>query len=300
MQDSEKPMSGKICLVTGATSGIGAATALLLARQGATVIGVGRNPEKCSSGVDEIRRAGGNPSIEFMLADLSVQSEIHELARQFKEKHQRLDVLINNAGARFSSRLLSADGYEMTFALNHLGYFLLTNLLLDELKRSGRARIINVASGAHWGCPGIDFDDLQGEKRFSGKEAYAQSKLANLLFTYELNRQLKGTGVTVNAADPGNVMTRFSRNNGLISWARHIIGSLKGGNLVGPREGAKTSVYLASSPEVDGMSGKCFFNKQIVESSNVSYDADAARRLWEISLDLVNLKTARNRNGNFS
>jgi len=280
-------MTGRICLVTGATSGIGAATALLLAGQGATLIGVGRDPKKCSSTVDKIKTATGNPSVEFLLADLSVQSEICALARQIKERHQRLDVLINNAGARFSRRLVSSDGFEMTFALNHLGYFLLTCLLLDELKRSGRGRIINIASAAHRSCPGINFEDLQGEKNYSGKAAYAQSKLANLLFTYELHRQLQGTGVTANAVDPGNVMSGFSRNNGALSWTRHLFGSLRSGGLSRPREAAKTSVYLASSTEVEGLSGNYYYRKRSVNSSGVSYDAALARRLWKVSLELV-------------
>lgn len=280
-------MTGKICLVTGATSGLGAATALLLAEQGATVIGVGRDPKRCSRGVDRIKAATGNPSVEFLRADLSLQSEIGELARQIKKRHERLDVLINNAGARFSRRLVSADGLEMTFALNHLGYFLLTCLLLDELKRSGHGRIINIASAAHRSCPGIKFEDLQGGQEYDGKEAYAQSKLANLLFTYELDRQLRGTGVTANAVDPGNVVSGFSRNNGIISWARHLFGSLRSGGLSGARQAAKTGVYLASSPEVQGVSGNYYYLKRIVNSSAVSYDADLARRLWRVSLELV-------------
>lgn len=289
MQDREQPMAGKICLVTGATSGIGAATALFLAGQGARVVGVGRNREKCTRTNKKIILATGN-AVEFLLADLSVQSQVHELARLFKRNHGRLDVLVNNAGARFLSRSVSADGFEMTFALNHLASFLLTNLLLAELKGSGHGRIINVASDAHAACTGINFDDLQGEKRFEGKEAYAQSKLATLLFTYQLVRELEGTGITVNAVDPGNVISGFSRNNGLVSWASHIIGSLLSGNLVGPAEGANTSIYLATSPEVDSVSGNYFRDKKATRSSKVSYDADAARRLWEVSLELTHLK----------
>ncbi|HEY5512499.1 MAG TPA: SDR family oxidoreductase [Geomonas sp.] len=290
MHDRDKSMSGKICMVTGATSGIGAATALSLAQLGATVIVVGRNLGKCTSSCEEIRRVAGRVSVESMVADLSVQDEIHGLAERFKGKYRRLDVLINNAGARFLSRSLSADGYEMTFALNHLGCFILTNLLLKELLTSGHGRIVNVASGSHRSCTGMNFDDLQGAGSYHGKEAYAQSKLANLLFTYELSRQLEGTGLTVNALDPGNVLTNFSRNNGWLSWIRHIVGSLRAGGLIGPAEGAKTSVYLASSPEVDGISGKYFSNRMMVNSSDVSYDADAARRLWDISLELAKFK----------
>jgi retinol dehydrogenase-12 len=279
---------GKVCLITGATSGIGAATALSFAREGATVIGTGRNPGKCRRSAEHIIRATGNPRVEFLLADLSVQCEVHALATRFRSRYSRLDVLVNNAGARFSSRLVSADNYEMTFALNHMGYFLLTGLLLHELKKSGQGRIINVASGAHRGCTGINFEDLQSERGYDGKAAYAQSKLANLLFTYELDRLLKRAGlpITVNAVDPGNVLTRFSRNNGLISWARHIIGSLRSGSLVGPTEGAKTIVYLALSPQIGGASGGYFASCKLAQSSEASLDTEAARRLWQINTEL--------------
>ena len=291
MLDSAADMTGRICLVTGATSGLGAATALALARLGASVIVVGRDPVKCSASVDAIRRSTGNACVEPMLADLSVQEEIHRLARQFKEKYPRLDVLINNAGARFLSRGLTAEGNEMTFALNHLGYFILSSLLLKELLSGTRSRIINVASESHRNCVGINFDDLQGARYYNGKEAYAQSKLANLLFTYELARQLDGTGLTVNALEPGNVLTNFSRNNGWLSWARHILGSLRSGSLVGPGEGAKTIVYLAASPEVEGISGHYFSRGEVVTSSEQSRDVAAARRLWDISQQLANFKT---------
>jgi len=227
-----------------------------------------------------------------MHADLSEQDQIHALADRFKGKYRRLDVLINNAGGRFLSRSLTANGYEMTFALNHLGYFILTNLLLKELLTGTRGRIINVASESHRSCSGINFDDLQGEQNYHGKEAYAQSKLANLLFTYELARQLDGTGLTVNALEPGNVWSNFSRNNGWLSWARHIAGSLRSGSLVGPKEGASTGIYLAASPEVAGISGKYFSRGKMIASSGPSYDPAAARRLWEISLVLARFKTA--------
>jgi NAD(P)-dependent dehydrogenase (short-subunit alcohol dehydrogenase family) len=290
MRPDQGSMAGKICIVTGATSGIGEATALALAQQGATLVAVGRNARKCAATLEKLKSETGNPCVEFLQADLSSQREIRELASQFRRRHQRLDVLINNAGARFASREVSADGLEMTLALNHLGYFLLTNLLLDELQRSGQGRVVNVASGSHWGCPGINFDDLQSERGYSGKSAYAQSKLAVVLFTYELARRLKGSGTTANAADPGNVISGFCRNNGLIGWARHLIGSLKAGNLAGPEEGAKTSVYLASSGEVSRSSGRYFVRGKEVPSSKASYDVEAAHRLWEVSAQLVGLK----------
>ena len=276
-------------MVTGATSGIGEATALGLAKQGADVIVVGRNPRKGADTVSKIKSKTGNSSVKFMLADLSSQKDIHRLAEQFKSNYQRLDVLVNNAGGKFLSRQETVDGYEMTFALNHLAYFMLTNLLFVPLKASGKARIINVSSGAHSGCLKINFDDLQFKKGYIGKKAYEHSKLANILFTYELARRLKGTGIIVNAVHPGGVITNFCKNNGWVSWAKHVVAHLLARNLVGPTEGAKTSVYLATSPDVEGVSGRYFSNLKETHSSNASYDEDAARRLWDVSLELTGL-----------
>jgi len=275
-------------MVTGATSGIGAAIALALAKQGATTIVVGRSQIKCEKTVSRIKANTGNSLIDYLLADLSSQKDIRQLSEQVKSRHNRLDVLINNAGAKFVSRMETVDGYEMSFALNHLAYFLLTNLLLDLLKES-EARIINVSSRAHGGCPGINFDDLQSEKGYIGKQAYAQSKLANILFTHELSRRLEGTGITVNALHPGGVATNFCRNNGWISWLKHITAHILARNLVGPAEGAKTSVYLATSQEVEGISGKYFSDQKQVPSSDASYDKEAAKRLWNVSLELTGL-----------
>lgn len=276
-------------MVTGATSGIGAATAMALARMGATIIVIGRNEKKCKRTVKKIQSSTGNSSVAYLLADLSSQKDIRQLSEQFKSQYQRLDILINNAGAKFVSRQETIDGYEMSFALNHLAYFMLTNLLLDHLKRSEETRIINVSSGSHGGCSQINFDDLQSKKGYVGKKAYAQSKLANLLFTYELTRRLKGTRVTANALEPGGVATNFCRNNGLISWLKHITAHILARNLIGPAEGAKTGVYLATSPEVKGVSGKYFSEQKMVASSSASYDKDAARRLWGVSLRLTGL-----------
>lgn len=286
-------MTGKICMVTGATSGIGKATALALAQQGATTIVVGRNQKRCRQTFNRIKNKTGNSLVEYLLVDLSSQRDIRQLSDQFKKKYQHLDVLINNAGAKILSRQVTVDGYEMTFALNHLAYFLLTNLFLDLLKKSGKARIINVSSGAHGGCSGIKYDDLQSEKGYIGKQAYAQSKLANVLFTYELSRRLEGTGVTVNALTPGGVATNFCKNNGWISWLKHVTAHLKARDLIGPKEGAKTSVYLAISPEVEGVTGKYFSNQKPVRSSDASYDKEAAERLWNVSLELTGLSESR-------
>jgi NAD(P)-dependent dehydrogenase (short-subunit alcohol dehydrogenase family) len=286
---SQQSMAGKTCLVTGATSGIGKATAQVLAELGAVVVIVGRNQKRCQETIKHIRKRTGNPHADYLLADLSSQGQLRKLADEVKRNFQRLDVLINNAGAKFVSCEQTVDGYEMTFALNHLAYFLLTNLLIEPLKASAKARVINVSSGAHAACHGINFDDLQGQKNYNGKQAYAQSKLANLLFTYELARRLEGTRITANALTPGGVITNFGRNNGWISWGKHVAAHLLARNLVGPKKGAQTSIYLATSSEVEGMSGKYFSNMKTVQSSKASYDSSAAKRLWQVSLDLTGL-----------
>ena len=294
MKNSAKPMRGKICMVTGATSGIGLATARALARMGATTIVVGRNPQKCERVSKRIRAETENPEIEWMLADLSCQKDILCLAEQFKARYDRLDVMVNNAGARFLTRCTTVDGIEMTLSLNHLAYFMLCQLTLEQLKASDGGRIVNVASEAHRGAT-INFDDIQYAESYVGKQAYSQSKLANILFTYELAGRLNNSGVTVNAMAPGNVFTNFSRNNGWISWAKHVVSSLLARNLVGPNKGADTVVYLATAPEADNVSGKYFINRKQVPSSPASYDQENSKRLWDVSLRLTTPQTgARN------
>jgi NAD(P)-dependent dehydrogenase (short-subunit alcohol dehydrogenase family) len=290
MTEKAGPMSGKLCMVTGATSGIGAATAHALAEQGADVVIVGRNEKKCIDRTQKIMKTANNTSVDYFVADLSLQKDIYRLADQFKRKHRVLDVLVNNAGGKFVEQQMTAEGFELSFALNHLGYFLLTNLLLPELKASKQGRIVNVASGSHSGCSKINFDDLQSRDGYVGKAAYAQSKLANLLFTYELARRLEGTGVTVNALEPGGVISGFCRNNGWVSWGKHVVAHILKGNLVGPEEGARTSVYLASSPDVAAVSGKYFSGMKAVQSSGASYDVEGAKRLWRVSLEMTGLK----------
>jgi NAD(P)-dependent dehydrogenase (short-subunit alcohol dehydrogenase family) len=276
-------MAGKVCLLTGATAGIGAVTARVLAERGATLFAVGRNPQKCAALVQELRQRTGNSAAEFFIADLSKQSDIRALARQVLDRCPRIDVLINNAGAIFFQRRLSADGIEMTFALNHLGYFLLTDLLLDRLKASAPARIVNVASAAHSRAT-LDFGDLQNERRYRGFRTYCRSKLANVLFTYELARRLAGSGVTANALHPGIVATRFAADGGWRGSALRLAVSVLG---VSPEKGARTMIYLATSPDVQGVSGKYFAKEQAVASAPASHDEAAARRLWEISERLV-------------
>jgi NAD(P)-dependent dehydrogenase (short-subunit alcohol dehydrogenase family) len=267
-------------MVTGATAGIGEVTARELARMGATLIGVGRNPEKCQATAQQIKAETGNPDVTFMVADLSSQAEVRRLAEEFKRQYQRLHVLVNNAGAVFNRRQESVDGIEMTMALNHLNYFLVTHLLLDLLKASAPARIVNVSSDAHQPAR-INFDDIEARTRYSGWTMYGQSKLANVLFTYELSRRLEGTGVTVNALHPGFVATNFGHNNG--SLMRMGMKLLQRFAARTPAQGAETSIYLASSPDVEGVTGKYFSDRRAVQSSAASYDQAAARKLWEWS-----------------
>jgi NAD(P)-dependent dehydrogenase (short-subunit alcohol dehydrogenase family) len=282
-------MQRKVCLITGATAGIGLVTAQALAQQGATLVLVGRNPEKCAATVEQLKQQSGNSQIDFLVADLALQSEVRRLADQFCQRYRRLDVLINNAGAHFMQRRETAEGIEMTFALNHLSYFLLTHLLLETLKASAPARIVNVASDAHTGAK-LDFADLQNRQHYGGVgfQPYAQSKLANILFTYELARRLEGSGVTVNTLHPGFVATNFATNNGwfarfLMKWLLHRFA-------ISPEEGAQTTIYLATSPEVEGVTGKYFVQKKATTSSPASYDQAAARQLWTISAEMTGLE----------
>lgn len=278
-------MGEKVCLITGATSGIGKATAMGLASMGASVVMVGRDRAKGEAALAEIRERSANASVELMLADLSSQEEIRRLADEFKEAYPRLDVLVNNAGVIRSKRVTTADGIEMTFAVNHLAQFLLTDLLLDVLKASAPSRIVNVASGEQRNGT-IDFDDLQGENGYKTAKAYSQSKLANVLFTYELARRLEGTGVTANCLHPGVVGTNLGSGvSGVFGFTVRALGPL----MKSPEKGAETSIYLASSPEVEGVSGRYFVKKAETRSSEVSHDQSLARRLWEVSADLTNL-----------
>jgi NAD(P)-dependent dehydrogenase (short-subunit alcohol dehydrogenase family) len=278
-------LGGKVCLITGATSGIGLVAARELVRRGARVVLVGRSPARAEAAVSLVRSATGNPDVEFLLADLSSQQQVRELARQFRAKYPRLDVLVNNAGGIWMRRELTVDGIERTFAVNHLAYFLLTNLLLDTLTPSAPARIVNVSSRAHWRAT-LDFDDLMGERGYGGWKQYCRSKLMNLLFTYELARRLEGTGVTVNALHPGWVATGFAANNG---WKGHLIRLAARLFALTPEQGARTLVYLASSPEVAGVSGRYFARERAVPSSPASHDQAAARRLWDLSAAMTGL-----------
>lgn len=281
----EWTIKGKKCMVTGATSGIGKAIARELASLGAHVIIVSRNEEKCKNTIREIQQDIGKRALDYYVADLSSQKEIRDLVERFSQQYDSLDVLINNAGALFTSRKESANGIEMTLALNHLNYFLLTNLLLRHLRNASPARIINVASAAHQGAT-IDFDDLQKTKKYSGMNVYGQSKLANILFTYELDRRLQDEDISVNAMHPGFVGSKFGKNNGgLIKLAMSIMQIFARS----PEEGADTAIYLASSPDVQRVSGKYFMDKRQKRSSEESYNEEVAKRLWEVSAELTGL-----------
>jgi NAD(P)-dependent dehydrogenase (short-subunit alcohol dehydrogenase family) len=279
-------MKDKVCLVTGATAGIGLVTARELARKGARVILVGRSSERCSRAADEIRAQAGTTAVEWLVADLSAQGDVRRLADQVLNRSGRLDVLVNNAGGIFLKRQESADGIEMTFALNHLSYFLLTHLLLPLLEASSPARIVNVASDAHKGVT-INFDDIEGKTQFGGWRAYQQSKLANILFTYELARRLEGKRVTTNALHPGFVRTTIFREPGFVGWLLRRAADVIA---LSPEDGAKTSVYLASSPDVAGITGRYFVKEKPTESSPQSRDTAAAQRLWQLSAEMTGLK----------
>ncbi len=280
-------MQNKVCLVTGANSGIGKVTALALARKGATVVMVCRSRDRGEAARADITTRSGNESVNLLIADLSSQRAIRQVAEEFARRHRRLDVLVNNAAAILGTRRLTEDGVEATFALNHLAYFLLTNLLLDLLKASAPTRIVNVSSKAHELEATINFDDLQMERRYTGMRAYSHSKLANVLFTYELARRLEGTRVTANCVHPGNVVTNINKE--AAPW-RRVAWTLLRPVLLSPEQGAETVIHLASSPELEGMTGKYFIKKTPVPSSAESYSLDAARRLWEVSADLTKLK----------
>jgi retinol dehydrogenase 12 len=280
----KKNMNGKICLVTGATNGIGKATALALAQMGATVVIVGRNPAKCVAVVDEIKSVSGNDAVEALVADLSIMAEVRKLADAFKAKYPQLHVLVNNAGGAFGTREMTAEGFERTFALNYLNYFLLTNLLLDRLKASAPARIVNVSSDSHKGAQ-LDFDDLQSEKGSFALKAYGRSKLADIVFSYELARRLAGTGVTVNALHPGLVRTGFASNLGaVVSTAINLAMRFVA---LTPEQGAQTSVYLATSPDVENVTGKYWEKSKPVRSAPAAYDQATWTQLWDVSEKIV-------------
>jgi len=276
-------MNGKVCLVTGATDGIGKVSARVLAELGAKVIIVGRNPEKSAIVLAELRSISGNENIDLLMADLAVMQEVRDLAEQVISRYDRIDVLLNNAGGYFTKHEITSDGLEMTFALNHMSYFLLTNKLMELLKYSAPARIVNVSSDAHYSVD-IEFENLNGEQEYKAWKAYQKSKLANVLFTNELLKKVPGN-ITVNCLHPGFVATNFGHNNGgffgpVLKIAQRI-------SAIDPEEGAKTSIFLCSAPEVKGVSGKYFYKCQPKTSSRESRNMDTGKRLWKISSDIA-------------
>lgn len=283
MAVAQSDLKNKVCLVTGATGGIGVLTAQALAQMGATVVVVSRSTQKCADTVSQLKLTTANPNIDYIAGDLSVMSQVKQVADQFLQRYDRLDVLVNNAGAVFSSRQVSADGYEMTMALNHLSYFYLTHLLQDRLLKSAPARIVNVSSDAHRGGS-INFDDLMSEQKYSSFGVYSMSKLANILFTNELARRLEDTGVTANSLHPGFVASNFGKSNGGI-WG--IFMPVIQLFAISPAKGAETSIYLASSPEVEGVTGQYFNKKKAVKAADAAYDQAAQKRLWDVSDELV-------------
>jgi len=275
-------MQGKTVVITGATAGIGKQTALELAKLGAHVIIVGRNPDKTHGVVEELKGQSGNAQVESLLADLSSLKSVQELARQLRAKLPTLDVLINNAGAMNPKRETTADGYERTFATNHLAYFLLTNELLPLLTAAPSARVVNVSSDAHRSGR-LRFDDLMAEKAYSAWMQYGRSKLANIYFTRELARRLEGKHVTVNAVHPGFVASDFLSKEGIWGALKPLL-YLFAVDIPG---GARTSVWLASSPEVEGQTGKYFYKCKEKLPRSFALDDEAAKRLWDESEKLV-------------
>lgn len=279
-------MLGKVVMITGANSGIGYETALGLAKMGARIIMVCRNRERAEEALETLKIESKSDRFELYLADLANQNSVREMVREFKKSHSRLDVLINNAGLMMTKRHLTPEGNEMTLAINHLGHFLLTNLLLDLLLASAPSRIINVSSVAHK-FANLDLDNLNLEGNFNGLLAYGNSKLANILFTYELARRLEGTGVDVNVLHPGTIRTNLGKRFET-KWFKYFFAFLKL-FMKGVKKGAKTPIYLASSAEVEGMTGNYFVNKKIKKTSKRSQDIELQQEFWNISEQLTGI-----------
>ena len=285
MADS-KLMANKIVLITGGTGGIGKATAIGLGAMGARVGITGRDVARGEQAATDIRAASGNRAVDAFAADMTSQAEVRRLAAAVLSAYPRLDVLINNVGGFWAHRHLTADGLEQTLALNHLAPFLLTNLLLDRLKASTPARVVTVSSGEQ-ARGRIDFDDLQGAQKYSGQRAYSQSKLGNVMFTMELARRLEGAGVTATCLHPGVVRTNFGNEDQ--AWYFAVISRLVRPMLKTPAKGAETSIYLASSREVDGVTGQLFANRKSKRANEAAYDTNMTARLWSASAELAGM-----------
>ena len=279
-------MSRRVCIVTGANSGIGKETARGLARLGATVVLACRSRERGEAARREIHSETDNPNLSVMELDLASQASVRSFAKAFAAAHPQLHVLVNNAGIYAARRRLTVDGIESTFAVNYLSHFLLTNLLLEALRRSAPSRIVSVSSEANQ-MGTIEFDDLGRARRWSGLRAYAQSKLAQVLFTFELSPRLRGTGVTANCVHPGGVRTNWARGGGLMRVGYWLAWPF----LLSPAAGADTVLYAASSPDVNGVSGEYFIKRKPADPNPIARDPDVARRLWDISESLTRGKT---------
>lgn len=288
MSRSNGSLGGLVCVITGATSGIGRATAVALSAMGASLALIGRRVDIGIKLAAKLRSKPGAGQVDFFRADLSDQRQVRDLGAAIASKYPRIDVLINNAGAKFDSFQQSVDGIELTFATNYLGHFLLTALLIDPLLRAEGARVITLGSGAHGGIS-AEGDCCLGPRNYDRKLAYGKSKLADIMFAYELARRLNGTSVVCNAVDPGGVATNLGRNNGLLAWCRHLGYYALKRQLISSERGAETVVFLASDAAIRGVTGKYFFEKRIVESSASSHDLQAAQRLWARSLELTHL-----------
>lgn len=281
---TDNSMRGKVCLITGATSGIGKATSLALAQKSASLVLIARNEEKAAQLKQLIKTETGNEDVDLIIGDLASQAEIRRIAQTFVDSGKPLHVLLNNAGVTNMKRVLTVDGYEEMFAVNHLAYFLLTHLLLDRLKGNASARIVNVASGAHAFCKtGINFEDINFEQGFSGMKVYGHSKLANILFTRQLAKKLEGSNVTVNCCHPGAVATGLGTNNGILG--KFVVALMKP-FFRSPEQGAATSIYLATSAEVQG-SGGYYADCKPGRLKPWAEDDAAAEWLWEMSLEMT-------------
>jgi NAD(P)-dependent dehydrogenase (short-subunit alcohol dehydrogenase family) len=292
MSTSGTPMQGQIVVVTGATQGIGLETARDLARQGARVVITARDRAKADRAIADVTASTGNAAVGSLLVDFSSMESMRQASGELHGRVDRIDVLVNNAGAIYSERQLSRDGLELTFATNHIGYFLFTQLHLDLLQKSSAARVVSVSSDAHKAAVnGVAFDDLERKRGYSGFGVYGESKLMNILFTRELSRRLAGTRVTANCLHPGVIASGFGTNNGgLLGFATRHLSPLF---LTTPQKGAATTIYLASSPEIAGTSGQYFAKCRVAKTTKHAVDDAAAKRLWEISEQLTGTSHAR-------
>ena len=278
-------MNGRTCLITGATDGIGKEAAIELAKKGCNLILIGRNKEKAEKVVEQIRKVADNyVDIDYFTADLMLMKEVSRVADEVSRKYPKIDILLNNVGAYFAFRDVTEEGFERTFALNHLGYFLMTKKLLPLVEKSDYKRIVNVSSSAHYGID-FEFDNMNGEKKYSGFDTYKKSKLANVMFTYELAKRVKDKGITANCLHPGFVSTNFGKNNNFL-W-RNVIRIAMWLTAISVKDGAKTSIHLACSDEVKDITGRFFAASKVKKGSSKAKNEEHNQKLWELSEEAV-------------